>query len=57
MNKASTNETIYSRYPFAPLVELGLVLAAWLNGTADKAGKPTSTKHSGTIGGTIGHAA
>ena len=57
MNKATTYETIYSRYPFSPLVELGLALAAWLNGTADKAGKPTATKQSGSIGGTVGHAA
>ena len=57
MNKASAYETIYSRYPFAPLVKLGLAFAAWLNSTADKAGKPTATKQSGSIGGTVGHAA
>ena len=57
MNKASSYETIYPRYPFAPLVELGLAFAAWLNSTANKAGKSGTANQSSSIGGTLGHAA
>jgi hypothetical protein len=50
MKKTATFETIYHRYPFAPLVELGLALAAWLKRQATKADK--SNPHN-----TVGHAA
>lgn len=48
MNKAMTFEMTYTRYPFAPLVELGLALAAWFKG------KTNSPSH---VSGAIGHAA
>ena len=57
MNKASIYETTYPRYPFAPLVELGLAIAAWLNGSANKTGTSGTSNQPGSIGGTVGHAA
>ena len=50
MNQATTFETTYIRYPFAPLVELGMALASLLKGGhgADK---------SGNVSGALGHAA
>ena len=57
MNKAETYETTYTRYPFAPLVELGLALAAWLKGKANKAGNTGKAKQSGDVTGAVGHAA
>ena len=50
MNKTSTYETTYPRYPFAPLVELGLAIAAWLNDTANKAGKSGNSNQPGAVG-------
>jgi len=50
MKKTATFETIYRRYPFAPLVELGLALAAWLKSPASEADK--SKPHN-----PVGHAA
>ncbi len=57
MNKTETYETTYIRYPFAPLVELGLALAAWLKIKANKPGKSGKAKPSRPFTGTIGHAA
>jgi hypothetical protein len=57
MNKTETYETTYTRYPFAPLVELGLALAAWLKGTANKSGNSGKAKQSRPFTGAIGHAA
>ena len=57
MNKAMTFEATYARYPFAPLVELGLALAAWLKGTSSKVGKAGKTNQSGNVTGAVGHAA
>jgi hypothetical protein len=57
MKKAATYETTYTRYPFAPLVELGLALAAWLKGFANKSDKSGTANNSGSVSGAIGHAA
>jgi hypothetical protein len=57
MKKTETFETIYTRYPFAPLVELGLALAAWLKSTANKSGHSGKAKPSRPFTGAIGHAA
>jgi len=57
MNKAATFETTYTRYPFAPLVELGLAFAAWLKGSTNKADKSGKANHSGNVTGAVGHAA
>ncbi len=57
MNKAATFETTYTRYPFAPLVKLGLTIAALLKGTANKADKPGKANHTGPVSGAVGHAA
>ena len=57
MNKTETYETTYIRYPFAPLVKLGLALAAWLKIKANKPGKSGRAKPSRPFTGTIGHAA
>ncbi len=57
MNKTETYETTYTRYPFAPLVELGLALAAWLKGTANKSGNSGKAKQSRPFIGASGHAA
>lgn len=48
MNKATTYEMTYTRYPFAPLVELGLALAALFKG---KSNRPNH------VSGAVGHAA
>ncbi len=58
MNKVKTFETTYPRYSFAPLVELGLAIAAWFKSTAsktDKSGK--AHDHAGPVSGAVGHAA
>ena len=57
MNKATTYEASYPRYPFAPLVELGVALAAWLKAKANKAGNSGKTGQSGDVTGALGHAA
>lgn len=57
MNKTESYETTYTRYPFAPLVELGLALAAWLKGTANKPGNSGNADKSRPVTGAIGHAA
>lgn len=57
MNKTESYETTYTRYPFAPLVELGLALAAWLKGTANKPGNSGNANKSRPVTGAIGHAA
>ena len=57
MNKTETYETTYTRYPFAPLVELGLALAAWLKGKANKSGNSGKAKQSRPFIGASGHAA
>ena len=57
MTKTMKFETTYTRYPFAPLVELGLAIAAWLKRTAKKAGESHgSGRHNGVGGGAVGHA-
>ena len=58
MTKAATFETTYTRYPFAPLVELGIAIAAWLKRVmtrTGKSGKPS--RNTGASGGAVGHAA
>lgn len=56
--KALAFETCYRRYPFAPLVELGLVIAAWLNRPAADAGNLGELTHdAGVSGGAVGGAA
>ncbi len=57
MNKTQTFETTYTRYPFAPLVELGLALAALLKIKANKSGHSGKAKPSRPFTGAIGHAA
>lgn len=57
MNKAATYEASYRSYPFAPLVELGVALAAWLKAKANKAGNSGKAKPSGHVTGALGHAA
>ena len=58
MAKTKTFESTYTRYSFAPLVELGLVVAAWFKtnfgGTKGKAG---SDQTPGAKPEAFGHAA
>ena len=53
MTKQNTFEKTYTNYTFAPLVTLGIKIAAWLVGSAssNKAGHDSST------GGVVGQAA
>ena len=58
MAKTSTFESTYTRYSFAPLVELGVAIAAWFkrnfgetNGTAGHDRKTGAKPHA------LGHAA
>jgi len=55
MNKTATFETTYTRYPFAPLVELGLAVAAWLKRAAKNADKAHRSSRQTGIGGAAGH--
>lgn len=57
MNKAKTFETTYTLYSFAPLVKMGLVIAAWFKGTAGKTDKSGKAHHAGPVSGAVGHAA
>lgn len=58
MKKEMTFEKIYTRYPFAPLVTLGLEIAAWLKRvTKDARKEPAKAKHAGNVTGKVGHAA
>lgn len=57
MKKEMTFEKTYTRYPFAPLVTLGLEIAAWLKRMTKDAGKPAKAKHAGEVTGKVGHAA
>ncbi|MFQ5626139.1 MAG: hypothetical protein ACE5FM_05740 [Methyloligellaceae bacterium] len=58
MTKAATFEATYTRYPFAPLVELGIVIAAWLKRVTTRDGKSDKpSRDSGVAGGAVGHAA
>jgi len=58
MTKAATFETTYIRYPFAPLVELGIAIAAWLKRvTTDTRKSGKSSRDTGAAGGAVGHAA
>jgi hypothetical protein len=57
MTKQATFETTYPRYPFAPLVKLGLVISAWLKGTARNASKTDGAKRKDRTQGAVGHAA
>lgn len=58
MAKTSTFETTYIRYPFAPLVALGVAIAAWFKtdfgGTNNAAGNGRSA---GSKPEALGHAA
>jgi len=57
MTKAATFETTYPRYPFAPLVELGIAIAAWLKRVTSQDGKSDKhAHHTGINGGAVGHA-
>ena len=57
MNKTANFETTYTRYPFAPLVDMGLAIAAWLKQMAGTAGKSRQPdRHTGVGGGAVGHA-
>lgn len=57
MNKTAVFEKTYTRYPFAPLVDLGLTIAAWLSAVEKSAGKsPRSGSHTGAGGGALGQA-
>ena len=51
-------EETYPRYPFAPLVELGIAIAAWLKRVTTRTGKSgKSSRNTGAAGGAVGHAA
>ncbi|GBE43901.1 hypothetical protein BMS3Bbin10_01984 [bacterium BMS3Bbin10] len=57
MTKKMTFENTYTRYPFAPLVDLGLAIAKWLKRAAKTAGKSRpSDRHTGVGGDAVGHA-
>ncbi len=56
MTRTTKFETTYTRYPFAPLVELGLVIAAWLKRTTKSASESRdSGRHTGIGGDAVGH--
>ena len=58
MTKAATFETSYNRYPFAPLLEAGMAIAAWLKRVTTGAGKSgKSLRDAGVADGAVGHAA
>lgn len=57
MTKTTTFEKAYVGYPFAPLVTLGLEIAAWLKGAAKRPGSPAKADHSEPVTGPVGHAA
>lgn len=54
--KAPVFETSYCRYPFAPLVELGLAIAARLTRPAAGGGLGELTRDAGVSGGAVGRA-
>ncbi len=57
MTKTATYEMTYTRYPFAPLVDLGLAISAWLIRMAKNADKSRrSGRHTGGGNGAAGHA-
>ncbi len=54
----TTFETTYPRYPFAPLVQLGISIAAWLTGPRTDKGVATKDGQFGdTADGIIAEAA
>lgn len=58
MSKTKTFEESYRRYPFAPLVEFGIAVAAWLKSTfCGKSANGKDGRHSRMARGAVGHAA
>ena len=58
MTEAKTFESTYTRYPFAPLVELGLTVAGWLKRTfGGNSATANGSHHTGSKPGALGQAA
>lgn len=49
MKQSNTFETTYTRYPFAPLVALGVSIAAGIKSIGGKANKPTAKDNGALI--------